>query len=255
LVAANGSPVPIAGLYDGAQTPKRNRASVSIMPSTNELVFLLDVDNTLLDNDRFQHELLLRIEQELGADNRERYRAIIEELREELGYVDYLGAMQRLRLSDMGNPAMLSMSAFLLDYPFAELVYPGALAALEHLRGFGPTVILSDGDVIFQPHKIQRSGLWQAVEGRVLIYIHKQQMLDEVARRYPARHYVMVDDKPAILAAMKQSWGQRLTSVFPRQGHYALDPRNIGAFAPADISVDRIGELVGMDFSAMPARN
>jgi FMN phosphatase YigB (HAD superfamily) len=225
------------------------------MPSPNELIFLLDVDNTLLDNDRFQHDLLLHIEQELGVESRARYTGIIEELRTQLGYVDYLGAMQRLRLNDMDNPAMLAMSAFLLDYPFADLVYPGAFDALEHLRGFGPTVILSDGDVIFQPHKIQRSGLWQAVEGRVLVYIHKQQMLDQVARRYPALHYVMVDDKLGILAAMKQSWGERLTTVFPRQGHYALDPHNLAAFAPADISIEHIAELAIMDFPAPPASN
>jgi FMN phosphatase YigB (HAD superfamily) len=144
------------------------------------------------------------------------------------------------------------MSSFLVDYPFASRVYPGARDAIRHLRAWGPTVILSDGDVVFQPRKIQRSGLWAAVEGRVLIYIHKEQMLEAVAERYPARRYVMVDDKLRILAAMKETWGDRLTTVFPRQGHYALDPRNIAAYPAADLTVERIGDLVKCDLSALP---
>jgi FMN phosphatase YigB (HAD superfamily) len=131
-----------------------------------------------------------------------------------------------------------------VDYPFADRLYPGALAAIAYLRRWGPTVIVSDGDVVFQPLKIQRSGLWQAVEGRVLIYIHKELMLDDVERRYPARHYVMVDDKLRILAAMKSILAGRLTTVFPRQGQYALDPRIASAYPPADIAIDRIGDLV-----------
>ena len=221
------------------------------MATPDKVIFLLDVDNTLLDNDRLRDDLMRHLAQEFGAENRDRYSAILEELRAELGYVDYLGAMQHYRLAEMNDPQLLLMSAFLMDYPFADLVYPGALGAIAHLRTWGRTVILSDGDVIFQPRKIQRSGLWHAVEGRVLIYVHKEQMLDAVAKRYPARRYVMVDDKLRILAAMKKTWGERLTTVFPRQGHYALDPKNVAAYPPADITVEHIGELVNQDFSAL----
>ncbi len=223
------------------------------MDAPRDLIFLFDVDNTLLDNDRFQHDLFARVEQEFGAENGRRYHTILEDLRAKLGYVDYLGAMQELRLALISHPAALSMSAFLLDYPFAELVYPGAFAALSHLAAFGQTVILSDGDAIFQPHKIQRAGLWQAVDGRVLIYVHKEQMLADVEARYPARHFVMVDDKLSILSAMKLAWGPRLTSVFPRQGHYALDPKNIAAFAAADATVEHIADLAELNFSAQGA--
>lgn len=180
-----------------------------------------------------------------------RYWEIFEALRVELGYADYLGALQRYRVGAMNDPRLLRMSSFLVDYPFGERLYPGALDVIAHLRHWGPTVILTDGDVVFQPGKVQQSGLWDAVEGRVLIYLHKEQMLDEIEQRYPARHFVMVDDKLRILAAMKQVWGGRLTTVFPRQGHYALDPKNVTAYPPADITVERIGELVNCDLPAL----
>jgi FMN phosphatase YigB (HAD superfamily) len=215
-----------------------------------DIVFLVDCDNTLLDNDRVQSDLRDHLAGEFGADSRDRYWMIFEELRSELGYADYLGALQRYRLGDMNDPRLLLMSSYLVDYPFADRLYEGSLAAIAHLRRLGPTVILSDGDVVFQPRKIQRSGLWDAVDGRVLIYIHKEQMLDAVAQRYPARHYFMVDDKLRILAAMKDAWGDRLTTVFARQGHYAFDPANIAAYPPAALSVDHIGELVGREFTA-----
>jgi FMN phosphatase YigB (HAD superfamily) len=221
------------------------------MTSPNEVVFLFDVDNTLLDNDRVQDDLRNHLESEFGAESRDRYWAIFEELRAELGYTDYLGALQRYRLEDLCDPRLLMMSSFLVDYPFANRVYLGSLAALEHVRSWGVPVILSDGDVVFQPRKVQRSGLWKAVEGRVLIYIHKEQMLDGVERHYPARHYVMVDDKLRILTAMKKVWGDRLTTVFPRQGHYALDSKAIAPYPPADITVERIGDLVNYDLSAL----
>jgi FMN phosphatase YigB (HAD superfamily) len=221
------------------------------MTAPNEVVFLFDVDNTLLNNDRVLDDLLLHIEREFGAARRDRYLAIFEELRAELGYADYLGALQRYRVEATCDPRLLLMSSFLLDYPFANRLYPGSLDVLEHLRRKGPTVILSDGDVVFQPRKVQRSGLWEAVEGRVLIYIHKEQMLEDVERRYPARHYVMVDDKLRILAAMKKIQRDRLTTVFPRQGHYALDPKNIAAYPPADITVERIGDLVDYGLPAL----
>lgn len=217
----------------------------------NEVVFLLDVDNTLLDNDRIVADLDDHLRQEFGLESRDRYWAIFEALRGELGYADYLGALQRYRLGDLNDPQLLLMSSFLVDYPFAKRLYRGALDVIEHLRTWGLTVILSDGDVVFQPRKTQRSGLWDAVEGRVLIYLHKEQMLDDVASRYPARHYVMVDDKLRILAAMKKIWGDRLTTVFPRQGHYAFDPKNVTTYPPADITLERIGELVNCDLSTL----
>ncbi|WP_432725455.1 HAD family hydrolase [Variovorax sp. W6] len=215
-------------------------------------VFLVDVDNTLLDNDRFLSDLHERLEQAFGAERAGRYWTGFEQLRDELGYVDYLGALQRFRAGasrgDMSEQQLLRMSTFLLDYPFADRLYPGATETLKHLRRHGPTVILSDGDVVFQPRKVQRSGLWDATEGRVLIYVHKEQMLDLVEQLHPARHYVMVDDKLRILSAMKAIWGPRLTTVFVRQGHYALDAEANAAYAPADITVERISDLINFDF-------
>jgi len=226
------------------------------MQPDGTMVFLLDVDNTLLDNDRVQDDLSDHLAAQFGAGIRDRYWQIFEELRGELGYADYLGALQRYRtveLRDDGtnDPRLLQMSSFLVDYPFVERVYPGALEAIEHLSRWGRTVILSDGDVVFQPRKVQRSGLWRAVGGRVLIYIHKEQMLADVLRRYPADHYVLVDDKLRILAAVKRALGARLTTVFPRQGHYALDPRILAAYPAADLTVERIGELAQHDFSRL----
>jgi FMN phosphatase YigB (HAD superfamily) len=221
------------------------------MTAANEVIFLLDIDNTLLDNDRIVADLDGHLAHEFGDESRDRYWEIFEALRIELGYADYLGALQRYRVGAMNDPRLLMMSSFLVDYPFAERLYPGALDVIAHLRRWGPTVILSDGDVVFQPRKAQRSGLWNAVEDRVLIYVHKEQMLDDVEQRYPARHYVMVDDKLRILAAMKKVWGDRLTTVFPRQGHYALDPGNISAYSPADITIERIGSLVNYDLPAL----
>jgi len=225
------------------------------MKPRDDVVCLLDCDNTLLDNDRVQDDLRGHLEREFGVASRDRYWAIFEALRAELGYADYLGALQRYRLGDMHDPRLLLMSSFLVDYPFADRLYPGAFDAIAHLRRFGLPVILSDGDVVFQPRKIQRSGLWDAVDGRVLIYIHKEQMLDDVRERYPARHYVMVDDKLRILAAMKEAWGDRLTTVFPRQGHYALDSRNLSAYPPAALTVERIGDLVNFDRAAFLGDN
>ena len=221
------------------------------MTTTDKVIFLLDVDNTLLDNDHIIADLRDHLEREFGSENRDRYWAAFEALRAELGYADYLGALQRYRLGDLTDPRLLLMSSFLVDYPFVERLYPGALDVIKHLRTWGPTVILSDGDVVFQPRKVQRSGLWDAVEGRVLIYIHKEQMLDAVVHRYPAGHYVMVDDKLRILRVMKAALRNRLTTVFPRQGHYALNPQNVAAYPPADITVDRIGELLNYDLPAL----
>lgn len=219
------------------------------MPGNQATVFLFDVDNTLLDNDAVQDDLGDHLESEFGLPARERYWAIFETLRAELGYADYLGALQRYRLEDPDDPQLLRMSAFLIDYPFANRLYPGALRAVAHCHHVGPTAILSDGDVVFQPRKVQRSGLWDAVGGRVMIYLHKEQMLDAVERRHPAKHYVMVDDKLRILDAMKKVWGSRLTTIFVRQGHYALDLASLSAYPPADLTVERIGDLATLNVS------
>ena len=225
------------------------------MTSSQDVVFLLDVDNTLLDNDRVIADLRGHLAREFGSASAARYWAIFENLRRELGYADYLGALQRYRLdAELGQGSdlrLLQMSAFLIDYPFADRLYPRALEVIDRLNSFGATVILSDGDVVFQPHKVRRSGLWDAVSGRVLIYIHKEQMLDAVRHLHPARHYVMVDDKLRILAAMKQAMQDRLTTVFPRQGHYALDPAVITAYPVADFSIERIGDLLSADIRGL----
>jgi FMN phosphatase YigB (HAD superfamily) len=223
--------------------------------ATADVVFLLDVDNTLLDNDQIILDLRRHLESSFGVASSGRYWAIFEELREELGYADYLGALQRYRANaehrESADERLLLMSSFLIDYPFAERLYPRALEVISHLDQFGPTVILSDGDVVFQPRKVQRSGLWDAVDGRVLIYVHKEQMLDDVRRQYPARHYVMVDDKLRLLAAVKAVMGHQLTTVFPRQGHYAFDPVNTSRYPTPDITVERIGELADFDLSQL----
>ncbi len=228
---------------------------VRAMTASREVVFLLDVDNTLLDNDRVIADLRTHLECEFGAASAARYWAIFETLRIEVGYADYLGALQRFRIDTEMRPdsdmRLLQMSSFLIDYPFADRLYPRALDVIEHLNAFGPTVILSDGDVVFQPRKIQRSGLWDAVSGRVLIYIHKEQMLDAVQRHHPARHYVMVDDKPRILAAVKDVMQDRMTTVFPRQGHYAHDPAAIAACPAADLGIERIGDLLDADIRGL----
>jgi FMN phosphatase YigB (HAD superfamily) len=212
---------------------------------TARITTLFDVDNTLLDNDAVQADLSEHLATHFGAASRDRYWALFEALRQELGYADYLGALQRYRLENQDEPQLLSMSSFLVDYPFARRLYPRALEAIAHCSRWGPTVILSDGDVVFQPRKIQKSGIWDAVQGRVLIYLHKEQMLESVAKRYPSRHYVMVDDKLRILDAMKGAWGSKLTTIFPRQGHYALDPTQTASYPPADLTIERIGDLVG----------
>jgi len=211
-----------------------------------DTVFLLDVDNTLLDNDAVIADLRRHLVEAFGADCDRRYWEIFEQLRAELGYADYLGSLQRYRVERPRETHVLQISLFLLHYPFASRLYPGALEAIRTLRGRGRTVILSDGDVVFQPRKIERSGLWEAVEGEVLVYIHKEQMLDDVERRYPARRYVMVDDKLRILTAMKATWHDRLTTVFVRQGHYAHDPAHLAGYPPADVAIDRIEELPGL---------
>jgi hypothetical protein len=217
------------------------------------VVFLFDVDNTLIDNDRVAADLKRHLTTAVGAARQQRYWTLFEELRSELGYADYLGALQRYRVENPHDSHLLTVSSFLLSYPFANRLFPGSLDAIEHLGTAGPTVILSDGDVVFQPWKIERSGLLEAVEGRVLIYIHKETELSDVERRFPADHYVLIDDKVRILAAVKQVWGERLTTVFPRQGHYARDLQP-GKYPTPDVTVERIGELVDYDLKALLRR-
>ena len=220
----------------------------------HDLVFLFDVDNTLLDNDRVQADLADHLTQSYGADACNRYWDIFEEVRRELGYADYLGALERFRLETMHDPRVLRMSSWLVDYPFADRIYNGALNAIRHVQQWGPGVILSDGDAVFQPRKIDRSGLWAAFDGRVLIYVHKEQELADVERFYPAKRYVMIDDKLRILNAIKKVWGERVTTVFPRQGHYARDPQFLAGCQPADLQLDHIGELNNYALAAFTPR-
>jgi FMN phosphatase YigB (HAD superfamily) len=211
----------------------------------HDVVFLFDVDNTLLDNDRIQRDLSEHLEANYGQEARDRFWALFEDQRAALGYADYLGALQRYRLEDLHNPQVLRIANWLADYPFADRLYPRALEVVHHVSAWGPTVILSDGDAAFQPRKVERSGLWHAFADNVLIYVHKEEVLDDVERLYPARRYVMIDDKVRILAALKHIWGDRVTTVFPRQGHYAFDEAEIHKHRPPDISIDAIGDLLG----------
>lgn len=208
------------------------------------VVFLLDVDNTLLNNDDVSRDLRAHLDNTFGGERGESYWRLFEELRSQLGYADYLGALQRYRLERPDDPRILQMSSFLIDYPFKDRLYTGCMDAIHCLKQNGPAVILSDGDAVFQPRKIERSGLWEAVDGNVLIYVHKERMLDDVERKYPAEHYVMVDDKLRILSAMKQVWGDRLTTVWVVQGHYATDPNVTKEYPMADMRIDAIGDLV-----------
>jgi FMN phosphatase YigB (HAD superfamily) len=217
------------------------------MPPSHPLVILIDVDNTLLDNDGIQRDLKDHLEQTYGHAASERYWRILEDLFAELGYRDYLGALQRYRAEHPREVELLAMSSFLINYPFADRLFPGAFKVLKRLGRLGPTVILSDGDVVFQPHKVERAGLADAVDGRVLIYIHKEEALDDVERRFSAAHYVLVDDKLRILTAVKQFWGDRVTTVFVRQGAYAHDSKVVGAFPAADLTIERIADLVDYD--------
>jgi FMN phosphatase YigB (HAD superfamily) len=208
------------------------------------VIFLFDVDNTLLDNDRVSADLKQYLANRVGEAHQRRYWALFEELRTELGYADYLGALQRYRTEYPRDPNLLAVSEFLIEYHFANRLFPNSLDVLEHVAQWGQPVILSDGDVVFQPHKIRRSGLFDAVNGHVLIYVHKEHELEDVRQRYPADHYVLVDDKVRILTAIKKAWGNGVTTVFPRQGHYARDPNIVAAYPPADISIERVGDLI-----------
>jgi FMN phosphatase YigB (HAD superfamily) len=214
------------------------------MKTRRDLVFLFDVDNTLLDNDRVQGDLFRHLARRFGPKARDRYGAIFEELRTELGYADYLGALERYRLENLHDPRLLSMANWLVDYPFTKRLYPGALEVVARVRRWGQVAILSDGDAVFQPRKVQRSGLWRAFGGNVLIFVHKENELHAVERFYPAKHYVMVDDKLRILQAIKDIWKERVTTVFPKQGHYARDKNSMAKYRPADVGIQRIADLL-----------
>ena len=217
----------------------------------HDLVFLFDVDNTLLDNDQVQADLSRHLEATHGPTARDRYLEIFEDLRTSLGYADYLGALQRYRLEALHDPRVLRIANWLADYPFADRLYPGAMDAVQHASLFGTPVILSDGDAAFQPRKVDRAGLWHAFADNVLIFVHKEECLDDVERLYPARHYVMIDDKLRILDAIKRTWGDRVTTVFPRQGHYAYDPAILAVYPPGDITIESIGDLTNYDAATL----
>ena len=221
------------------------------MAEHHDVVFLFDVDNTLLDNDTVQAELKSHLAEAYGSAARDRYVAILGQLVNDLGYTDYLGALERLRVEMMHRPEVLRMSSWLVDYPFANRLFPRALEVVRHVSQWGLPVILSDGDAVFQPRKVERSGLWKAFEDRVLIYIHKEQELEYVERLYPARHYVLIDDKLRILATVKKAWGDRVTTVFPKQGHYAFDPSILAEYPRADLEIDKIGDLLRYDRSKL----
>jgi FMN phosphatase YigB (HAD superfamily) len=216
---------------------------------TSEIVFLFDVDNTLLDNDRVIADLRKYLDSEVGPKRARQYWCIFEQLRSKLGYADYLGALQRYRVEYPRDLRLLTVSHFLINYPFANRLFPNSLDVIDRVKKWGPAVILSDGDVVFQPRKVDRSGLFEAVDGNVLIYVHKETELDDVKKRFPARHYVLIDDKLRILTAVKKLWHNRVTTVFVRQGHYAFDPKVLAAYPPADIQIDHIGDLLHSDFS------
>lgn len=219
-----------------------------------ETVFLLDVDNTLLDNDRVTADMRRFLEREIGSECNRMYWEIFEQLRAELGYADYLGALQRYRGWNPRDPHVLTLSRYLVDYPFANRLYPESLDVIDWLKTLGTPVILSDGDVVFQPRKIDRSSLSDAVDGNVLIYVHKDEELADVEARYPATHYVLVDDKLRILDSVKKVWRNRVTTVFPRQGHYAHDPEALATYPPADVTVERIGDVMRLDPAVLTSR-
>jgi FMN phosphatase YigB (HAD superfamily) len=219
--------------------------------ASDQTVFCFDVDNTLVDNDHIQADMAAHLEREIGAERNRHYWELFEELRTQVDYADYLGALQRYRIEFPRDFHILAVSEFLISYPFANRLYPNSLDAVEFCRQSGPTVIVSDGDVVFQPLKVRRSGLQQAFDGNVLIYIHKEFELDDIAARYPAAHYVFIDDKVRILSAVKKVWGERVTTVFPRQGHYALDSVEVAKYPAPDVAIDRIGAILDLDLKAL----
>lgn len=219
--------------------------------AAQKTIFLFDVDNTLVDNDHVIADLMRHLERDIGQKPTQRYWTLFEELRSQLGYADYLGALQRYRVEQPRDFHILAVSSFLLSYPFANRLFPNSLDVIERCQNFGETVIVTDGDVVFQPFKISRSGLHETFDGKVLIYIHKEMELDDIQERYPADHYIFIDDKVRILSAVKKAWGSRVTTIFPRQGHYAVDEKEVAKYPKPDFTIDRIGELMETDLSAI----
>ena len=219
------------------------------MADPADTIFLFDVDNTLLDNDEIQRHLRAHLEDSYGEAARDRYWAIFQELWGELGYADYLGALERYRREELHDPRILRLANWMVDYPFADRLYPQALAAVRHAKRLAPAVVFSDGDAVFQPRKIERSGLWQEFAGKVLVYIHKERELDDVEHWYPSRHYVLIDDKLRILDAVKKVWGEKVTTVFVKQGHYAFDAAALASYREADMAIEHIGELTQLRLS------
>jgi FMN phosphatase YigB (HAD superfamily) len=226
-------------------------AAACSVPTSRAVVFLLDVDNTLLDHDRVISDVMRHLEREVGPERQERYWNIFNELRAEIGYADYLGALQKYRLEHPHDSHVLAVSSYLINYPFANRLFPESLDVIDHLKQWGTTVIVTDGDVVFQPRKVERSGLFDAVDGNVLIYVHKERELADVERRYPADHYIMVDDKLRLLTAIRETWMSRVTTIFVRQGRYARDPQMLSGYPPADITVERIGLLLSFDLETL----
>ena len=227
------------------------REDVTVPSRRDPVVFLVDVDDTLLDNDRFRDDVEAHVAATYGESAREAYWTIQERRFADLGYRDYLGAVQEWWLAEGMDPGLLGVAGFLLDYPFAERLYVGALEVLAHLRAAGPTVVVTDGDAVFQPRKLERAGIRDVVDPDVLVYLHKEEELDDVERRYPAERYVLVDDKLRILAAAKRHWGERVTTVLPRQGQFANDPEIVAAHPAADVTVERIADLLDLDPSEL----
>ncbi|PIP82108.1 MAG: haloacid dehalogenase [Elusimicrobia bacterium CG_4_9_14_3_um_filter_62_55] len=219
--------------------------------SQADIAFLFDVDNTLLDNDRVIADLQAHLKREVGPERAEHYWQLFKQLRGELGYADYLGALQRYRGEYPHDPDIITVSRFLLNYPFADRLFPRALEVIKQVQQWGPAALLTDGDVVFQPRKVDRSGLSEAVAGQVFIYLHKEKELDDVEQRFPAKHYVVVEDKLRLLAAIKKIWGVRVTTVFVRQGHYAVDPTILADYPAADISLDSISGLLQYDLAQL----
>jgi FMN phosphatase YigB (HAD superfamily) len=230
------------------------------MSALHDIVFLFDVDNTLLDNDAISADLDAHVANAFGDAGRKLYREIYEALRDRVGYADYLGAIQQFRVRCGDEVRAQDLGAYLLEYPFADRLYPRALEAIAHVSRFGTAIVLSDGDAVLQPRKISASGIADAVDGRVLVYVHKETMLADVERRFPARRYVIVEDKLRVIQALKEHWRERLTTVFVRQGHYANGLEIAARYPAAQIALDGIGDLLTLDAdnfhleSATPAR-
>jgi FMN phosphatase YigB (HAD superfamily) len=221
------------------------------MSETHQVIFLFDVDNTLLDNDRMKRDLGDYVNRTFGPGAENELWTLYEEERVKHGYADFLGTLERFRLAHLQDTRVLKLANWVMDYPYIERLYPDALGVVRHVRQWGLPVILTDGDGVFQPHKLERAGLLGAFGGHVLNYVHKEQELDSVKRAYPAKHYVLIDDKLSLLNLVKKAWGDRVTTVFPRQGHYANDAKILARSQPADIEIERIADLMDYDFSTL----